>query len=77
MENLKSLLDQRFFLLTRQGMKSLDFSRVILEDLGSCSDVLTNIADNIVRKEERLFKARVMLLMFLFSTTTVSMPPFS
>ena len=58
MENLKSLLDQRFFLLTRQGMKSLDFSRVILEDLGSCSDVLTNIADNIVRKEERLFKAR-------------------
>ena len=55
MENLKSLLDQRFFLLTRQGMKSLDFSRVILEDLGSCSDVLTNIADNIVRKEERLF----------------------
>lgn len=58
MENLKSLLDQRFFLLTRQGMKSLDFSRVVLEDLGSCSDVLTNIADNIVRKEERLFKAR-------------------
>jgi len=58
MENLKSLLDQRFFLLTRQGMKSLDFSRVILEDLGSCSNILTNIADNIVRKEGQLFKAR-------------------